>query len=79
MQADTVYRRGGRTGYAPLPQDVQMPGPARPMPLVPMAHPPLTIMDVLRISRLYPDASSQTSGYAGAGYSGTSRPVNSWW
>ena len=83
MQADTVYRRGGSSGYAPLPTDPVITGPPLPSPLLPprfgYARTEPTIMDVLQTTRLYPDARSRVSGYAEPGYSGTSRPATSWW
>lgn len=85
MQADTVYRRGGRTGYAPYPAPEDGPsadtapvaGPGIDAPLMRTVP---TIYDVLRTTRLYPDARLSTSGYAQPGYSGTARPaMSSWW
>lgn len=82
MEADSVYKRGGATGFPPLPlPDYPFP-PVRQAVLfpprfgTPSAVP--TIMDVLNTNRLYPDARSETSGYVGQGYSGTSRPATSW-
>lgn len=86
MQADTVYKRGGATGFAdyPPPPPVDpaslVPPPPAPMPQrFGMLHPVPGIMDVLRTNRLYPDARYRTSGYVEPGYSGTARAANSWW
>jgi hypothetical protein len=84
MQADTVYKRGGATGFPDYPPPIAVdaallvPPPPAPMPQrFGMPHPVPSIMDVLRTVRLYPDARYRTSGYAEPGYSGSAR--NSWW
>lgn len=87
LNADTVYKRGGATGFAPYMLPSALPAEAF-MALPPAAEMPQrfgmlsmvpTIMDVLATARLYPDSRSRTSGFAEPGYSGTSRPANSWW
>ncbi len=83
MQADTVYRRGASSGYAYMQPAVYGAPPVQNRELFPprfgLPHPVPTIMDVLRTTRLYPDARSATSGLGFPGYSGTARPANSWW
>jgi hypothetical protein len=87
LNADTVYKRGGATGFAPymlppplLIDDLMIPPPpVGYTPRIGMPHLVPTIMQVLQTNRLYPDARSRTSGYAEPGYSGTSTPANSWW
>lgn len=86
MQQDSVYRRGGSTGYdvypMPLPVDMSTLVPPPPAPIVPRFGRLSTvpgIIDVLRTARLYPDSRYRTSGYAEPGYSGASRNANSWW
>lgn len=87
MHADTVYKRGGSSGYpayptiAPIPYDPL--GPI-PMPVMPesrfgMLSIVIGIADALSTNRLYPDARSRTSGYGEPGTSGTATPANSWW
>jgi hypothetical protein len=82
MESDSVYKRGGATGFPPLPlPDYPFP-PVRQAVLFPprLGNPSMvpTIMDVLGTNRLYPDARGRVSGYAEPGYSGTSRPATSW-
>lgn len=84
MYPDTVYRRGGSSGYAPYPAPLPFvpPPSGPPWAGAPALFPPrfgqvvtqLTVLDVLRTNRLYPDARHRVSGYAEPGYSGTSTP-----
>lgn len=82
MQPDTVYKRGGASGFPQYETPPFVEPPARRTPLFPprfgISVPVPGILEVLGTNRLYPDARGRVSGYAEPGYSGTARPATSW-